>query len=158
MRSIGIVTLIWAFVGYSLVFSEGNAFIGGLDFAFLRGVGAEPNADYSATIPQQTFMIFQLMFAIITPALITGAFAERIKFSAKIAFTILWTLVVYFPLAHIVWGKGGFLNAALGGSFPALDFGGYQHDELWAALVVFSSAVVAVVLWCLASSSKKKIG
>ena len=136
--SIGIVTLLWAFVGYSLVFSEGNAFIGGLDFAFLRGVGAEPNADYSATIPQQTFMIFQLMFAIITPALITGAFAERIKFSAKIAFTTLWTLVVYFPLAHIVWGKGGFLNAALGGSFPALDFAG-------GTVVHISSGVSALV-------------
>ena len=136
--SIGIVTLLWAFVGYSLVFSEGNSFIGGLDFAFLRGVGAEPNADYSATIPQQTFMIFQLMFAIITPALITGAFAERIKFPAKIAFTTLWTLVVYFPLAHIVWGKGGFLNATLGGSFPALDFAG-------GTVVHISSGVSALV-------------
>ena len=122
--SVGIVTLIWAFFGYSLVFSEGNAFIGGLDFAFLRGVGAEPNADYAATIPQQTFMIFQLMFAIITPALITGAFAERIRFPAKIAFTTLWTIVVYLPLAHMVWGKGGFLNAVLGGVVPALDFAG----------------------------------
>ena len=122
--SVGIVTLIWAFFGYSLVFSEGNAFIGGLDFAFLRGVGAEPNADYAATIPQQTFMIFQLMFAIITPALITGAFAERIRFPAKIAFTSIWTIVVYIPLAHMVWGKGGFLNAVLGGVVPALDFAG----------------------------------
>ena len=122
--SVGIVTLIWAFFGYSLVFSEGNAFIGGLDFAFLRGVGAEPNADYAATIPQQTFMIFQLMFAIITPALTTGAFAERIRFPAKIAFTMLWTIVVYLPLAHMVWGKGGFLNAVLGGVVPALDFAG----------------------------------
>lgn len=136
--SIGIVTLLWAFVGYSLVFSEGNSFIGGLDFAFLRGVGAEPNADYSATIPQQTFMIFQLMFAIITPALITGAFAERIKFPAKIAFTTLWTLAVYFPLAHIVWGKGGLLNASLGGSFPALDFAG-------GTVVHISSGVSALV-------------
>ena len=98
---IGIVTLLWAFVGYSLVFSEGNAFIGGLDFAFLRGVGGEPNATYSATLPQQSFMIFQLMFAIITPALITGAFAERIRFPAKVAFTTLWTLIVYFP--SLIW-------------------------------------------------------
>src|SRR5262245_34552578 len=89
--SIGIVTIVWAFVGYSLAFSEGNAFIGGLNYAFLNGVGAEPNLDYAATLPQQTFMIFQLMFAIITPALITGAFAERIKFPAKIAFTTLWS-------------------------------------------------------------------
>lgn len=136
--SIGIVTLLWAFVGYSLAFSEGNAFIGGLDFAFLRGVGGEPNANYSATLPQQTFMIFQLMFAIITPALITGAFAERIKFPAKLAFTTLWTLLVYFPLAHIVWGKGGFLNAVLGGTIPALDFAG-------GTVVHISSGVSALV-------------
>ncbi|HEY8559863.1 MAG TPA: ammonium transporter [Pyrinomonadaceae bacterium] len=136
--SIGIVTLLWAFVGYSLVFSEGNAFIGGLDFAFLRGVGAEPNADYSTTLPQQSFMIFQLMFAIITPALITGAFAERIRFIAKVAFTTLWTLLVYFPLAHMVWGKGGFLNAVLGGSVPALDFAG-------GTVVHISSGVSALV-------------
>lgn len=136
--SIGIVTLLWAFVGYSLVFSEGNAFIGGLDFAFLRGVGGEPNAVYSPTLPQQTFMIFQLMFAIITPALITGAFAERIRFPAKVAFTTLWTLIVYFPLAHMVWGKGGFLNAALGGSFGALDFAG-------GTVVHISSGVSALV-------------
>ncbi len=136
--SIGIVTLLWAFVGYSLVFSEGNAFIGGLDFAFLRGVGAEANGDYSTTLPQQTFMIFQLMFAIITPALITGAFAERIKFPAKLAFTTLWTLLVYFPLAHMVWGKGGFLNAVLGGTFPALDFAG-------GTVVHISSGVSALV-------------
>lgn len=136
--SIGIVTLLWAFVGYSLVFSEGNAFIGGLDFAFLRGVGAEANAVYSTTLPQQSFMIFQLMFAIITPALITGAFAERIKFSAKLAFTTLWTLLIYFPLAHMVWGKGGFLNAALGGTIPALDFAG-------GTVVHISSGVSALV-------------
>lgn len=136
--SIGIVTLLWAFFGYSLVFSEGNAFIGGLDFAFLRNVGAEPNADYAATIPQQSFMIFQLMFAIITPALITGAFAERIKFPAKIVFTTLWTIIVYFPLAHMVWGKGGFLNAVLGGAVPALDFAG-------GTVVHISSGVSALV-------------
>jgi Amt family ammonium transporter len=135
---VGIATLMWAFFGYSLVFSEGNAFIGGLDFAFLRGVGAEANADYAATIPQQTFMIFQLMFAIITPALITGAFAERIRFPAKIAFTSLWLIVVYYPLAHMVWGKGGFLNAALGGVFPALDFAG-------GTVVHISSGVSALV-------------
>ena len=136
--SIGIVTLLWAIFGYSLVFSEGTPFIGGFDFAFLKGVGAEPNADYAATIPQQTFMIFQLMFAIITPALITGAFAERIKFPAKILFTTLWAIVVYFPLAHMVWGKGGFLNAALGGHFPALDFAG-------GTVVHISSGVSALV-------------
>ncbi len=120
----GVVTVIWAIFGYSLAFSEGSSFIGGLDFAFLRNVGSAPNADYAATIPQQTFMIFQLMFAIITPALITGAFAERIKFSAMLAFTSFWTVFIYLPLAHMVWGKGGFFNAALGGAIPALDFAG----------------------------------
>ena len=135
---VGIVTLIWVFVGYSLVFSEGNSVIGGLDLAFLRGVGADANADYSTTLPQLSFMIFQLMFAIITPALITGAFAERIKFSAKLLFTTLWMLVVYFPLAHMVWGKGGFLNATLGGVVPSLDFAG-------GTVVHISSGVSALV-------------
>jgi len=119
-----VVTVLWAIYGYSLAFAPGNAFFGSLNYLFLKGVGAAPNADYAATIPQQTFMIYQLMFAIITPALITGAFAERIKFSAMLLFTILWATVIYFPLAHMVWGKGGLLNAALGGSIPALDFAG----------------------------------
>jgi ammonium transporter, Amt family len=119
-----VVTVLWALYGYSLAFSEGNAFFGSFDYLFLRGVGAAPNADYAATIPQQTFMVYQLMFAIITPALISGAFAERIKFSAMLLFTILWATIIYFPLAHMVWGKGGFLNAVLGGSIPALDFAG----------------------------------
>jgi Amt family ammonium transporter len=119
-----VVSIIWAVYGYSLAFSRGNPFVGGFGYLFLRGVGGEPNADYAATIPQQTFMLFQLMFAIITPALISGAFAERMKFSAMLLFTILWVTVVYFPLAHMVWGSGGLLNAALGGRFPALDFAG----------------------------------
>src|SRR6185295_18309259 len=80
-----VVTVIWALYGYSFAFAEGNSFFGGLNYLFLRGVGAAPNPDYAATIPQQTFMVFQLMFAIITPALITGAFAERMKFSAMLA-------------------------------------------------------------------------
>jgi Amt family ammonium transporter len=120
----GLVTIIWAVVGYSLAFSEGSPFIGGLRYLFLHGVGGAPNPDYAATIPQQTFMIYQLMFAIITPALISGAFAERMKFSAMLLFITLWTLVVYFPMAHMVWGKGGFLNGTLGGSVPAWDFAG----------------------------------
>lgn len=138
MISVGIVTILWATVGYSLVFSEGNSFIGGLDFAFLKGVDGSPNPDYSATLPHQSFMIFQLMFAIITPALITGAFAERIRFISKVAFTTLWMLFIYFPLAHIVWGKGGFLNATLGGVIPALDFAG-------GTVVHISSGVSALV-------------
>jgi len=87
-------------------------------------VGAAPDADYAATIPQQTYMVFQLMFAIITPALITGAFAERMKFSAMALFMVLWSIIVYDPMAHMVWGKGGLLNASLGGRFPTLDFAG----------------------------------
>jgi Amt family ammonium transporter len=119
-----LVTVIWALVGYSLVFSEGTPFIGGLKYAFLIGVGKEPNADYAGTIPQGTFMIYQLMFAVITPALISGAYAERMKFSAMALFTTLWSLIVYFPMAHMVWGKGGLLNTYLGGAIPTLDFAG----------------------------------
>jgi len=119
-----LVTLLWAIIGYSLCFGSGNSFIGGVEHAFLHGVGAAPDADYAATIPQQTFMIYQLMFAIITPALICGAFAERMKFSAMVLFMVLWSLVVYAPMAHMVWGKGGLLNASLGGRFPTLDFAG----------------------------------
>ena len=119
-----IVTVLWAIVGYSLAFAPGNGFIGGFEHVFLRGVGAQPDPDYAATIPQQTFMIYQLMFAIITPALISGAFAERMKFSAMALFMTLWSLCVYAPMAHMVWGKGGILNASLGGRFPTLDFAG----------------------------------
>ena len=94
--------------------------IGGLDHLFMHGVGAAPDPDYASTFPLQTFMIFQLMFAIITPALITGAFAERMKFSAMVVFMILWVLVIYCPLAHMVWGKGGFFNAFSSNGIPAL--------------------------------------
>jgi len=119
-----IVTVLWAIIGYSLCFASGTRFIGGFGHIFLRGVGAAPDADYAATIPQQSFMVFQLMFAIITPALITGAFAERMKFSAMALFMVLWSLIVYDPMAHMVWGKGGLLNASLGGRIPTLDFAG----------------------------------
>src|SRR5271165_4419243 len=119
-----LITVLWAIVVYSLCFGAGNSFIGGISHAFLRGVGAQPDPDYAATIPQQTFMIYQLMFAIITPALISGAFAERMKFSGMLLFMTLWMLIVYFPMAHMVWGKGGFFNATLGGKVPAFDFAG----------------------------------
>src|SRR5579883_1048202 len=119
-----VITVLWAIIGYSLAFGSGTGFIGGFHHLFLSGVGAAPNPDYAPTIPQQTFMIYQLMFAIITPALITGAFAERMKFSAMAVFMILWSIVVYSPMAHMVWGKGGILNASLGGRFPTLDFAG----------------------------------
>jgi hypothetical protein len=119
-----VVTVIWAVVGYSLAFGGSSPYFGNFQFAFLDGVGATPNADYAGTIPHATFMVYQLMFAIITPALISGAFAERMKFSAMLLFTVLWTLVVYFPMAHMVWGKGGLLNAFSGGSIPCFDFAG----------------------------------
>ena len=119
-----LITVLWAIIGYSLCFASGSSFIGGVEHAFLHSVGAAPDADYAATIPQQTFMIYQLMFAIITPALICGAFAERMKFSSMLLFMALWSLLVYAPMAHMVWGKGGLLNAALGGRFPTLDFAG----------------------------------
>ena len=119
-----VVTLVWAICGYSLVFAEGNAFLGDLRYAFLHGVGAAPNMDYAPTIPHLTFMVYQMMFAIITPALIAGAFAERVKFSATVLFSLLWLFLVYFPVAHMVWGKGGYLNPFLGGKIPVFDFAG----------------------------------
>lgn len=94
-----LVTIMWGLFGYSLAFGSGNSFIGGFEFSFLRGVGGDPNPDYAATIPHLTFMIYQLMFAVITPALITGAFAERMKFKAMLAFMALWSVVVYSPMA-----------------------------------------------------------
>jgi len=119
-----VITVLWGLFSYSLAFGSGNSFIGGLHNLFLSGVGAAPDADYAATIPAQTFMVYQLMFAIITPGLIAGAFAERMKFSAMLVFMVLWSIIVYDPMAHMVWGKGGLLNASLGGKFPTLDFAG----------------------------------
>jgi Amt family ammonium transporter len=119
-----VVTLVWAVCGYSLVFAQGSPFLGGLRYLFLQGVGAAPNAVYAPTIPHQTFMVYQLMFAIITPALIAGAFAERVRFNAMVMFSVLWMFLVYFPVAHMVWGNGGFLNAFLGGRVPVFDFAG----------------------------------
>jgi Amt family ammonium transporter len=119
-----LVTVIWAVFGYSLAFGEGSPFMGGFQYVFLNNVGSAPNSDYAGTIPQQTFMVYQLMFAIITPALISGAYAERMKFSAMLIFTTLWMVIVYFPMAHMVWGKGGLLNAFLGGKIPCFDFAG----------------------------------
>jgi Amt family ammonium transporter len=119
----GLITVLWAIVGYSLAFGPGNGFVGGLQNAFLRGVTLAPNPNYGGTIPEQTFMIYQLMFAIITPALITGAFAERVKFSSMAIFLTLWSLVVYCPMAHMIWGVGGILNI-VGGRWPVFDFAG----------------------------------
>ena len=134
-----LVSLLWMVFGYSVAFGEGNAFFGNpLQYLFLKGVGTAPNADYAATVPHQTFMLFQMMFAIITPALISGAVAERIKFSAYVLFVLLWVTIVYFPLCHMVWGKGGYFNWALDGRVPVLDFAG-------GTVVHISSGVSALV-------------
>jgi Amt family ammonium transporter len=119
-----LVSVLWALYGYSLAFGDGNAIIGGTSYLFLEGVGSAPNTNYAATIPQGTFMVFQLMFAIITPALICGAFAERMKFTGMALFMTLWLTIVYLPMAHMVWGNGGLLNAFLGGKFRCFDFAG----------------------------------
>jgi Amt family ammonium transporter len=133
-----VVTILWALYGYTLAFGTWNWFIGDLRYALMHGVGAAPNATYAATIPHETFMVYQLMFAIITPALMTGAFAERMKFSAMLVFMVLWSTFVYFPLAHMVWGDGGLLNATIGGRVPTLDFAG-------GTVVHISSGVSALV-------------
>lgn len=116
---LALVSILWIVMGYSLAFGKGSSFIGGLDWFMLKGVGQDANADYAATIPHLAFMMFQCMFAVITPALIIGSFAERMKFSAFLAFTALWLLLVYCPIAHMVWGVGGFLRG-----LGALDFAG----------------------------------
>lgn len=118
-----LVTVIWALFGYSLAFGGDGPFIGDLRFAFMNGVGTMPNGDYAGTIPHLTFMVYQLMFAVITPALISGAFAERIKFTGMMLFMSLWLIIVYLPMAHMVWGKGGYFGA-LGTGIQAFDFAG----------------------------------
>ncbi len=138
-----VVTLVWAICGYSLVFAEGNAILGDFRYAFLRGVGGAPNPDYAPTIPHLTFMVYQMMFAIITPALITGAIAERVKFSATLLFSILWLFLVYFPVAHMVWGKGGYLNPFLGGAVPVFDFAGGTVVHITSG---FSALVAALAI------------
>ena len=136
----GLISALWMVFGYSLAFAEGNSFFGNpLTYLFLKGVGAAPNGDYAPTIPHQTFMLFQLMFAIITPALISGAIAERVKFSGYIVFMLLWVTLIYLPLCHMVWGKGGLFNWALGGKIPVLDFAG-------GTVVHISSGASALVL------------
>jgi Amt family ammonium transporter len=134
-----VISTIWMVFGYSLAFSEGNAFFGNpFTHLFLIGVGGAPNPDYAATVPAESFMLFQMMFAIITPALISGAVAERVKFKAYLLFMVLWTIVVYLPLCHMMWGKGGLFNWAGGGRIPVLDFAG-------GTVVHISSGVSALV-------------
>ncbi len=117
--SLALISVLWVVYGYSLAFGKGSSFIGGLGWFMLHGVGQDANADYAATIPHLAFMIFQAMFAVITPALIIGSFAERMKFSSFLVFTTLWLTFVYCPIAHMVWGVDGFLH-----KLGSLDFAG----------------------------------
>ena len=134
-----VISIQWVLWGYSLAFGpDKGGIVGGLDWVGLRGVGAEPFDAYSKTIPHQVFMLFQMMFAIITPALITGAFAERKKFSAFLLFTVLWATIVYDPLAHWVWGDGGWLK-----KLGALDFAGGTVVHISSGM---SALVCAIVL------------
>jgi Amt family ammonium transporter len=136
-----LVTIIWWAVGYSLVFDKNNALIGGLDFALFAGVTNAPNGDYSAWVSQNIFAMFQMMFAIITPALIVGAIAERMKYSAVMAFVGIWMFIVYIPLAHMVWAADGFMNGVwnAAASVKSIDFAGgtvVHMSSGWSALVL----------------------
>jgi Amt family ammonium transporter len=137
----GMVTILWWAVGYTMTFASGSPVIGSMKFAFLEGVGAAPNADYGAWVSHSVFAMYQLMFAIITPALIVGAIAERMKYSAIMAFLLVWMLVVYFPLAHMVWGIDGMMNGVWNAkaSIKAIDFAGgtvVHMSSGWSALVL----------------------
>jgi ammonium transporter, Amt family len=135
---LGVISVLWAFYGYSLAFGpDVGHFIGNLDWAGLAGVGFEPFKAYAETIPHQTFMIYQAMFAIITPALITGAFAERMKFSTFLVFMVLWFTVVYCPVCHWVWGDGGWLK-----NLGALDFAGGTVVHINAGIAALAAALV----------------
>ena len=139
----GLVTILWWAVGYSLVFgkSYGSPFFGGSEFFFLKGVNSAPNTDYAYWVSQNVFSMYQLMFAIITPALIVGAIAERMKFSAILLFVTLWMFLVYFPLAHMIWGSTGFMNGVWNADakIPAIDFAGgtvVHMSSGWSALIL----------------------
>ena len=135
---LGVVGVQWALFGYTLAFGPDlGHFIGSLDWVGLRGVGFEPFKAYSETIPHQTFMIYQMMFAIITPALITGAWAERLKFSSFLVFMLLWATLVYDPVAHWVWGDGGWLK-----NLGALDFAGGTVVHINAGIAALAAALV----------------
>lgn len=133
-----VITIQWVLIGYTLSFgTDIKGLIGGLNFAGLAGVGQEPNADYAATIPHQVFMIFQCMFAIITPGLIIGAFAERMKFAAFLVFSVLWATLVYDPICHWVWAVGGFIRVS-----GALDFAGGTVVHINAGIAALVCAIV----------------
>jgi Amt family ammonium transporter len=135
---LGIITVEWVLWGYSTAFGpDHGGIIGGLDWLGLRGVGMEPSTTYGPTIPHMAFMVFQCMFAIITPALITGAFAERVKFSAFVLFSLLWATLVYNPLAHWVWGTGGWLSR-----MGALDFAGGTVVHISSGISALAAALI----------------
>ena len=160
-----LISVLWMFFGYSLAFTPGNAFIGGTSRFFLQGLGLDSVNPLAPTIPESVYMTFQMTFAIITPALIVGAFAERMKFSALLWFTGLWSLLVYAPIAHMVWGPGGWLggdgvldyaggtvvhiNAGIAGLVAALVIGkrvGYRHDVMHPSNLLFT-LMGAAMLW-----------
>jgi ammonium transporter, Amt family len=137
----GLVTILWWLCGYSITFHSGNPFFGGLQWSFLNGVDSAPNTDYGGWVSHNVFAMYQMMFAIITPALIVGAIAERMKFSAILAFVTLWMLVVYFPLAHMVWGIDGLMNGVWNANakIKAIDFAGgtvVHMSSGWSALIL----------------------
>jgi Amt family ammonium transporter len=137
----GLVSILWWACGYSLVFSKGNALIGGLGWSFFSGVDATPNPDYGSWVSHNIFAIYQMMFAIITPALIVGAIAERMKFAAVLLFTVLWMFLVYFPVAHMLWGVDGWMNGLFNDTakIKAIDFAGgivVHMTSGWSALVL----------------------
>ena len=137
----GLVAILWWMVGYSLVFAPGTPFIGGLKYAFLRGVDSSPNTDYGAWVSHNVYAMYQLMFAIITPALIVGAIAERMRFTSVLLFVTAWMFLVYFPLAHMVWGVDGLMNGVWNPAarISAIDFAGgtvVHMSSGWSALVL----------------------
>jgi Amt family ammonium transporter len=135
---LALITIQWALWGYSLAFGPSKGgFIGSLAWAGLRGVGLDPNPDYGATVPHQAFMVYQMMFAVITPALITGAFAERMKFSSFLVFTLLWATFIYDPLAHWVWAVGGWMR-----NMGALDFAGGTVVHISSGVSALAAALI----------------
>ena len=137
LACIALVSLVWIYLGYTLAFGPDiKGFVGGLKFLALRGVGQEPSPDYASTVPHLVFMIYQCMFAIITPALITGAFAERVRFRGFLLFTILWSLLVYSPVCHWVWGGGWLAKKGV------LDFAGGLVVHLTCGVAALASALI----------------
>lgn len=138
MFALGIVSLLWVIIGYTLAFGpDKGGLIGGLDYLGFSGVGQQPNSDLAATIPHVAFAVYQMMFAVITPALITGAFAERMKFTGYLLFTAIWLLFVYAPVAHWVWAPGGWIR-----ELGALDFAGGTVVHINAGIAALAAAIV----------------